>query len=183
MTNPYRKCPVYQTPTFLLRLVRLEDAQDLMACYSDRQAVANMNADCCTSDFYYETLAQMEDCIRFWLCEYRQKAYIRFAIVDKKVGKAVGTTEIFGGTLGGVPSGSGGFGVLRIDLALPYETAPLLDELVSLAADRWMPEFAIPLLYTKAGHTKLRGPVVEKHGFIPADRFRPGMGYYEKRRA
>ena len=79
---------------------------------------------------------------------YKRQAYIRFAIVDKKVGKAVGTTEIFGGTLGGVPSGSGGFGVLRIDLALAYETAPLLDELVSLAADRWMPEFAIPLLYT-----------------------------------
>lgn len=80
-----------------------------------------MNADCCTSDFYYETLTQMQECIRFWLREYQQQAYIRFAIIDKTVKKAVGTAEIFGGTLGG---GLSGFGVLRIDLALPYETAP-----------------------------------------------------------
>ena len=60
-------------------------------------------------------------CIRFWLREYQQQAYIRFAIIDKTVKKAVGTAEIFGGTLGG---GLSGFGVLRIALALPYETAP-----------------------------------------------------------
>ena len=110
LSNPYQKCPV-----------QLDDAKDLLACYSDRRAVANMNADCCTSDFYYETLTQMQECIRFWLREYQQQAYIRFAIIDKTVKKAVGTAEIFGGTLGG---GLSGFGVLRIDLALPYETAP-----------------------------------------------------------
>ena len=121
LSNPYQKCPVYETSSFLLRLVQLDDAKDLLACYSDRRAVANMNADCCTSDFYYETLTQMQECIRFWLREYQQQAYIRFAIIDKTVKKAVGTAEIFGGTLGG---GLSGFGVLRIDLALPYETAP-----------------------------------------------------------
>ena len=125
LSNPYQKCPVYETSSFLLRLVQLDDAKDLLACYSDRRAVANMNADCCTSDFYYETLTQMQECIRFWLREYQQQAYIRFAIIDKTVKKAVGTAEIFGGTLGG---GLSGFGVLRIDLALPYETAPSLIE-------------------------------------------------------
>lgn len=177
LSNPYQKCPVYETSSFLLRLVQLDDAKDLLACYSDRRSVANMNADCCTSNFYYETLTQMQECIRFWLREYQQQAYIRFAIIDKTVKKAVGTAEIFGGTLGG---GLSGFGVLRIDLALPYETAPLLNEIVSLAANRWTPDFAIPILYTKAGHTKARVPVLEKHGFTASDTFRPGMGYYEK---
>ena len=82
LSNPYQKCPVYETSSFLLRLVQLDDAKDLLACYSDRRAVANMNADCCTSDFYYETLTQMQECIRFWLREYQQQAYIRFAIID-----------------------------------------------------------------------------------------------------
>lgn len=181
MSNPYQKCPVYETPSFLLRLVRMDDAQDLLACYSDRRAVANMNADCCTSDFYYETLAQMQECIRFWLREYRDHAYIRFAIIDKTVKKAVGTAEIFGGTLGGGLGGSGEFGVLRIDLAISCETAPLLDEIVSLAVNRWMPDFAIPILYTKAGHMKIRAPIVEKYGFAASDSFRQGMGYYEKK--
>lgn len=58
LSNPYQKCPVYETSSFLLRLVQLDDAKDLLACYSDRRAVANMNADCCTSDFYYETLTK-----------------------------------------------------------------------------------------------------------------------------
>ncbi len=57
--------------------------------------------------------------------------------------------------------GLSGFGVLRIDLALPYETAPLLNEIVSLAANRWMPDFTISILYTKAGHTKARIPVLK----------------------
>lgn len=88
LSNPYQKCPVYETSSFLLRLVQLDDAKDLLACYSDRRAVANMNADCCTSDFYYETLTQMQECIRFWLREYQQQAYIRFAIIDKTVKKS-----------------------------------------------------------------------------------------------
>lgn len=36
LSKPYQKCPVYETPSFLLRLVQLDDAQDLPACYSDR---------------------------------------------------------------------------------------------------------------------------------------------------
>jgi hypothetical protein len=43
-----------------------------------------------------------------------------------------------------------------------------------------MPDFTISILYTKAGHTKARIPVLEKHGFTASDTFRPGMGYYEK---
>ena len=61
-----------------------------------------------------------------------------------------------------------------------YKRQPLLNEIVSLAANRWMPDFTISILYTKAGHTKARIPVLEKHRFTASDTFRPGMGYYEK---
>ena len=53
MENPYEKCPAFETAHFLLRLVRLEDTEDLLKCYSDPNAQALFNADHCTSDFCY----------------------------------------------------------------------------------------------------------------------------------
>jgi hypothetical protein len=50
-TSPYDKGPVYETESFLLRLVEAGDAEDLLKCYSDPAAVALMNSDRCTSDF------------------------------------------------------------------------------------------------------------------------------------
>ena len=58
--NIYQTCPEYQTETFRLRLVRPEDAEALLDCYSDPDVVSRANADNCTSDFYYTTLEQME---------------------------------------------------------------------------------------------------------------------------
>ena len=49
--NVYEECPVYETTSFTLRLVKLEDARSLLACYSDKKAILKMNADSCTSDF------------------------------------------------------------------------------------------------------------------------------------
>ena len=42
MRNVYEECPVYETESFLLRQVKLEDAQDLLACYSDKENVNNI---------------------------------------------------------------------------------------------------------------------------------------------
>ena len=72
MMDIYKHCPEYETPDFRLRLVRLEDAESLLECYSDREAVSKANTDNCTSDFYYTSIEQMEGCIRFWLAEYQK---------------------------------------------------------------------------------------------------------------
>ena len=71
MKNVYEQCPIYETKSFILRLVKLEDAEDLLACYSDKDNVSKLNSDFCTSDFYYSTVSEMEDCIKFWLEEYQ----------------------------------------------------------------------------------------------------------------
>ena len=79
----YDKCPVYSSDHFLLRLVEEGDAEDLLRCYSDASAVRLMNADNCTSDFHYETLDEMNDCIQGWLGAYRTSvSFIRFSIID-----------------------------------------------------------------------------------------------------
>ena len=117
-SDPYANCPEFDTEHFHLRLVREEDAEDLLKCYSDPKAQEFFNADNCVGDFCFDTIDQMRDYIRFWLNDYWARVYIRFSIVDKEIGKAVGTVEMCG--------------VLRLDLASHYETRQYITELLSI---------------------------------------------------
>lgn len=171
--NIYQNCPEYQTETFRLRLVRPEDAQALLDCYSDPDVAARANADNCTSDFHYTTLKQMEECIRFWLAEYQRGYYVRFAILSKQESRAVGTMEVFGGEAG----------VLRLDIASRYEQEGYIDQLLRLAVLELIRDFGAESLYVKASNTPERVPLLEKYGFTPSETFRPGMGYYRRARA
>lgn len=169
MKNVYEKCPVYETDSFILRQVKLEDARDLLDCYSDRENVAKLNADCCTSDFYYTTLEQMEDCIRFWLREYEKHYYVRFAVVPKVKGCPVGTVEIFGGEAG----------VLRIDLAAEYHTERNITELAGLAIEQFAEDFGVGSIKIKTSNIPEWVAGLERLGFVPSKTFRPESGYHE----
>ena len=116
--DPYTICPEYETEHFRLRQVREDDAEDLLACYSDTKAREFFNADNCVGDFCFDTLEEMREYIRLWLSDYQRKIYIRFSVVDKKTNKSVGTVEICG--------------VLRVDLASTYETRQYISELLSI---------------------------------------------------
>lgn len=166
----YKQCPEYDTASFHLRLVRIEDAKSLMDCYADRDVAARANSDSCTSDFYYTTLEQMERCIRFWLLEYQKGYYVCFAIIPKAENRAVGTMEIFGGETG----------VLRLDIASRYEKECYIDELLRLAVLCLIWDFKAESLKVKASNIPERVPLLEKYGFVPSETFRPGMGYYER---
>ena len=91
MSDIYDICPVLETDSFTLRLVTEADAADLLACYSDPLSQAVFDFENCTSDFCYTTMEEMTACIRFWLREYAQRMYVRFAIVDKRTQKAIVT--------------------------------------------------------------------------------------------
>lgn len=168
--NIYEKCPVYETASFMLRLVRLEDAQSLLARYSDEKAVSKINDDSCTSDFYYTTIEEMEDSIKFWLKEYNEHRYVRFAIIPKTFNYAVGTVEIFGGE----------FGVLRIDIAVRYDKEEYIEEFIRLAVLQWIRDFQIGSLKIKVSNAPERIPLLKKYGFVPSTTFRPQLGYYER---
>lgn len=173
MPSIYRECPVYETGHFILRLVRPEDAPDLLACYSDPQAVAVLNADSCTSDFYYTAIEEMAACISTWLWAYEHEQYVRFAIVAKDRDRAVGTVEIFGGE----------FGVLRIDLCSSYETEAYLAEIMGLAVDRFYEDFGVEQMVFKAiPAATARVAALSRWGFTPTDEFRPGLYYYARAR-
>lgn len=169
--NPYENCPTYTTERFLLRRVERSDAEVLLTCYADPRAVANMNADCCTSDFHFTTLEQMRDCIDMWLREYDQGRYVRFAVADRRRDRVVGTVEIFGGARG----------VLRVDLPVEYEDAGMLAELAGLAVNGMARDFPMEALYFKAGTSPARRDAALARGFRPSEGFRPGQGYFEYR--
>lgn len=137
MKNVYEQCPIYETESFFLRLVKLEDAEDLLACYSDKDNVSKFNNDFCTSDFYYSTVSEIEDCIKFWLEEYQNQYYVRFSVINKADRKAIGTVEIFGGEAG----------VLRIDLSSKNNTEESFGEILKLTIEQinWIEEIKAEL--------------------------------------
>ncbi len=128
--DPYEKCPVLEAEHFALGLVRMEDAEDLLACYSALRTREIFTADKYIRDFRYQTLGDMQACIRFWLEEYENRVYIRFSIFEREAGRAIGTVEMF-------PAkerlaGCDNLGILRLDLAPHYEKKPFLQELLTL---------------------------------------------------
>lgn len=169
MIDVYEQCPIYETESFVLRLVKLEDAEALLSCYSDKETTKKFNSDYCTSDFYYETLEEMVHCIKFWLDEYEKKYYVRFALIPKLTNHAIGTVEIFGGD----------FGVLRVDLAQKYDTEDNFVEIVRLAIDAFIDDFGIGSIKIKTSNIPNKISSLEKLGFIPSKTFRNDLGYHE----
>ena len=171
--NPYILCPTYETDSFILRLVSMHDAEDLLHCYADKDAVARMNADACTSSFYFTTVEEMKTAIAFWLSEYEQQRYVRFAVIAKETGKAIGTVEIFGGE----------YGVLRIDLNSAYETTVYFGELLTCAVHHFYTDFDVQNMCIKVlPEFAIRTEMVKKFGFVLTNNFRPGAFYYARKR-
>jgi len=128
--DPYDKCPEYESRSFLLRLVSMDDADDLFLCYNDPEAQKIFNSDNCTSDFKFSTLEHMKAYMEGWLNAYKNREFIRYSIIDKSNHKAIGTIEIFGGELGEERSE---YGVLRIDVKSEYENEEALTELINIS--------------------------------------------------
>ncbi len=167
--DPYLECPVVKTAHFTLRLICPEDSGSLFRCYHDPQAVALMNDDNCDFGFYAETEEQMARTVAYWLDFYRQRCFIRFAIVDSAAGEAVGTIEGFGGETG----------VLRVDISSAYEKAAYLGELLAFARENFREYFGNESLVTKAVPAAAeRRKALEQSGWEYIDTFRAYRDYY-----
>lgn len=146
--NPYENCPTFESEHFLLRNIDIADADDLLVCYADEQAVKLINVDrATTTEFNFTSVVQMRTCLRFWLMEYGQKRYVRFAIVDKELKKAVGTVEI---SQKGNSEHLTNVGLLRLDLATQYESYDAISELLTLINAEFYDAFGLDYLMTKA---------------------------------
>jgi len=140
MNDPYKKCPIFNTTNFTLRIIEKSDAEDLLECYSDVNAQKYFNTDNCRKNFNFKTIDEMNWCIDFWLSEYSDKKYVRFSIINKLSGKVVGTIEIFGWA----------FGVLRLDIKSEYEKREYLNEIIEIAINNFYTLFNTNRIITKA---------------------------------
>ena len=157
--DPYKCCPVYETEQFLLRLVAPEDKEDLWRCYSNPKAIGFFNSDSCTYGFGGPdlTVAEMRECIGSWIKAYDARQFVRFAIVAKDSGRAVGTVEMFASK----------HGILRIDVLPEHENQAALAALLELA-DNFFEAFQCTEIVTKAIPAATeRLTALEQCGYLP----------------
>ena len=179
--DPYKKCPEYESEHFRLRLVSMDDAEDLFLCYNDPEAQKIFNSDNCTSDFKFSSLEHMRAYMEGWLDAYKNRGFIRYSIIDKHINKAIGTAEIFGGERNGERTD---FGVLRIDVRSEYENEEALTELLKIS-DLFFYDVNTEMFITKAIPEAVhRINALVKNGYAPTPTGDGGKRehYYMKRK-
>lgn len=143
--DPYDKCPEYESENFHLRLVSVDDAEDLLECYKNPTISVQGNEEGCNYGYGSQTVDEMRDFIRRWLDEYKNRQFVRLSIVDKRENKAVGTIEIFN-------SHESHTITRRVDIMLDvtakYETEEHLSELFKIS-DSFFHDFKCDKIVTQ----------------------------------
>lgn len=168
MVSPYEKCPVYENENYLLKLVDMSDAPDLLLVYSDEKAVPFFNSDNCGGDdFYYTSLERMQSAIDYWLWEYQREGFVRWTIYDKKIQHAIGTIELFHRRSDDYFNHCG---LLRLDLRSDYEQSEKILEILSLITLPAFDVFECKTIATKVlGFASERKSALEKMGFMASE--------------
>ena len=142
----YSRCPEFHTGRFWLRQTVMEDSRNLLAVYSDPKAVPLFNDDNCTAGFFMPRLEDVERYIRFWLGEYALRYYVRWSILDREAGCAVGTIELFRREASDFYNA---VGLLRLDLRSDYERTDVIREITACVLRDILPLFGCEKLATK----------------------------------
>ena len=177
--NIYEKCPVLENDKFIIRLIDQSDAEDLFRVYSDKYALPFFNSDNCHgSNFYCAAREDMENTIKYWLVEYHEyKGFVRFSIVDKKKGKAIGTIEMFNRKAEDFYNDCG---LLRLDLGSGYEKTELIYDVLSLIIEPFYDWFECSMIATKAPlYAVERIEALKKMGFAKSEE--PLIGHQENK--
>jgi [ribosomal protein S5]-alanine N-acetyltransferase len=166
----YEKCPVLENERFQLRLVEEKDAKELLAIYSDKNALPYFNSDNCNGDnFYYATEERVREAIRYWLWEYGRKGFVRFSVKDKETEKIIGTIELFNRKAEDYYTNCG---LLRIDVISSYEQHDILESLCSLILLNAYELFECSMIATKAAKYAVeRIEALKKCGFEVAEEY------------
>ncbi len=164
--TPYINCPTLETDIFIYRLVEKNDADDLIKCYSDSKSQELFNSINCSTNFSFNTLDELRKYIDYWLLDYSQQAYVRFAIMDKSTKVVVGTIEMFG-MIGQYKVERG---ILRLDLISTYENKAALDEIINMCVENFYLLFDVKEIATRAvPQAAIRIETLLKHNFKYCD--------------
>jgi ribosomal-protein-alanine N-acetyltransferase len=165
----YCICPTYQGNKITLRQTILEDADDLLKCYSDEKAVPFFNSDNCHGDdFYYKTIERMKQAIEFWDFSYGKKDFVRWTIIENYSRIIIGTVEMFHRI---AEDEFNHFGVLRIDLRSKYEHKEYINDILEIANKHFYTDFNVENILTKAIPAAYeRISVLQDKGYEPLNR-------------
>ncbi len=144
----YKECPKFENDRYILRLTVRGDCDGLLKVYSDKKAVPFFNGDNCHGDdFYYTTAERMLQALDFWAEAYSKGWFVRWSIIDKATGEAVGTIEEFHRDADDYFTNCG---LLRLDLRSDYETAADIKSILALIVRPSFDLFGCAMVATKA---------------------------------
>ena len=181
MSHVYEECPVLEDESFLLRLVDQSDVEDLLKVYGDKNTVPYFNSDNCGGDnFYYPTKERMQEAIQYWLLEYKQQGFVRFAIIDKMNLQKIGTIELFHRSADDYFTNCG---LLRLDLRNDYERKDVICEIISIILESSFELINCTMIATKSPIYEVeRVAALEKLGFKKSSEIligHDGRNYYD----
>ena len=173
MKEVYTDCPVLENDKYLLRFVVKEDSEELLEVYSDKNSLPFFNSDNCHGDnFYYPTKEKMVAAIDFWLDSYEKKWFVRWVIIDKTIGKAVGSIELFHRIADDAFNEAG---VLRLDLRSDYENADVVYDILNIIVPPAYELFECDEIISKVPlYAVERTQAFSKYGFVKTDRLLVG---------
>jgi len=175
MKDIYEECPAYIKKHVTLRKTCIEDAPELLKCYSDENAVPFFNSDNCNGDnFHYKTIERMNNAIDFWNFSYKNKYFVRWTVMLNDTSEKIGTIEMFHRI---ADDEFNHYGVLRVDLQSNYETQVIIDEILEIANENFYVAFDVEAILTKAISiaTERISSLVRK-GYYPINR---KLGIYD----
>lgn len=169
MFDIYEECPQYRSGLVSLRKTAAEDAQELLKCYSDLEAVPFFNSDNCHGDdFHYETIERMLQAIEFWDFSYNNRYFVRWTVSLNTTGEKVGTVEMFHRL---ADDEFNHYGVLRIDLQSRCETREIIGDILNIARNHFYTAFEVKDILTKAvPEAAQRILALTEAGFTPLDK-------------
>ncbi len=144
----YKECPKFENDRYILRLTVRGDCDGLLKVYSDKKAVPFFNGDNCHGDdFYYTTADRMLQALDFWEEAYSKGWFVRWSIIDKATGEAVGTIEEFHRAADDYFTNCG---LLRLDLRSDYEKTADIKSILALIVRPSFDLFGCAMVATKA---------------------------------
>lgn len=148
MKDIYEECPIYKKKLITIRQTNMDDAQELIKCYSDEKAVPFFNSDNCDGDdFHYTTIERMKQAIEFWKFSYKNKYFVRWTVILNDTNEKIGTIEMFHRV---ADDEFNHCGLLRIDLQSKYETQTVIDEILEIVDENFYNVFDVNAILTKA---------------------------------
>lgn len=148
MSYLYEECPVFSKGLITLQQTTLDDAEELLKCYSDENSAPFFNSDNCNGDtFIYKTIERMKQAIDFWSYSYKNKYFARWTIILNDTNEKIGTIEMFHRI---ADDEFNHYGILRIDLQSKYEKQKYINDILEIASDNFYQCFEVEYILTKA---------------------------------